>query len=123
MKKLLKFLFGISPNKTINLDAPVKLRLNKDEFGRYYLQFYNPLKERWWFLPHEDAGIHAPWSFEKAGSLGAYSLKMLLGDESSKNKYRTFRDIQNHFDKCNERFYRFERMMRREDEKPNIINL
>ena len=108
---------------SVDLTQPVKLKFTKNEYNKYEISFYNPLKDSWWVIPSGYAGIHAPWSFHNKGSYGAYSLERLTCSyheiESYKNQFNTLEDIQLVFDRMNSSYNEFKK---REDYNKSLPN-
>lgn len=121
---ILSFLFP--KKKTLDLEEYTQFIFVKDDYGRYEMQFFNPLKGKTWALPDLSAAIHAPWSFEKRGSYGAYGLhsfKCKMSEISSvKVRFEKLKNIQNHFDIMNKRYKEFREEQERRNNQPKIIN-
>lgn len=114
-------------NKSINLSDKVRLKFIKNEsrWNRYYIQFYNPYTNSWWYLPDLRAGIHALWSFQKQGSYGAYDVYKYECDyndiDGCAYRFGTLQNIQNYFDECNKKYIEFQGRQQKNDELPKTI--
>lgn len=110
---------------TLDLSAPVQLKFIKDEYSRYEVQFFNPVKKSWWTLPGGYSYVHDIWTFKHKGSYGAYSLERLTCDyheiESMKSQYKTLSDIKNLFDWMNKQYRECEDRRKYQDSLPNEL--
>ncbi len=111
----------------VDLTQPVKLKYIKDHdyHDDYEVYFYNPVKKDWWAIPSGYAGIHAPWSFYRQGSYGAYDLERLVVSseniEGYNQTFKTLADIQRVFDDMNKDYEDFQRREAISDALPNEI--
>lgn len=100
-------------NRLANLDLNEKtsLRFVKCEhyWGQRYVQFYNPVVRDWWYLPKVDSRTLAVWSFKQRGCNKGCVLDIYkIADneiEETKKKFKTLADVQEQFEKCNDKYF------------------
>jgi hypothetical protein len=106
---------------------PIELQFVKmeDSFDKYEVQFFNPLKKKWWTIPAGYCFLQGPWDLSRKGGYGAYDLEFMscgrLEIDGIKSKFRTVGDIREYFSGLTKKYEEWKRSKEADDKLPKII--